>query len=424
MFFKLIQKLNYKKNFPYFICTPLVYGIGAASEHIATAVAYAKRENKKIYLVKTDKLQSLLNYKVCNNSLFDSLNFNESEKDEKLILKLINYLIQLEFIFRRSLAIVLKYFFKIDIGESFRFALLGSSDLYSEKDIPEYKKINPLGIQGSQIGIKSKKKSKCHFILSEKGLSKKKFVCLHVRDQEFYKDGDRRPYRNSNINNYIELIKFLIQKDYTVFRLGEKPLNKINFNNKDFIDYPNSGLKSDIMDLYLIKECDFYVGTPSGPLDTAYLFEKPVFVTNLYDLYPSFPRKKNDRGLLRTIVRKDTGQKLSVREFAKLNIKYHQTEVLIDDLNFFENTSEELYNGMREYLDLFQDNNQKILTFEKKQVDLNSFLKSRLEEIYNEEVMKKNHFKNNRWKKNEFLRIIKRFKSCEGTYTKSSFNLN
>ena len=424
MFFKLIQKLNYKKNFPYFICTPLVYGIGAASEHIATAVAYAKRENKKIYLVKTDKLQSLLNYKVCNNSLFDSLNFNESEKDENLILKLINYLIQLEFIFRRSLAIVLKYFFKIDIGESFRFALLGSSDLYSEKDIPEYKKINPLGIQGSQIDIKSKKKSKCHFILSEKGLSKKKFVCLHVRDQEFYKDGDRRPYRNSNINNYIELIKFLIQKDYTVFRLGEKPLNKINFNNKDFIDYPNSGLKSDIMDLYLIKECDFYVGTPSGPLDTAYLFEKPVFVTNLYDLYPSFPRKKNDRGLLRTIVRKDTGQKLSVREFAKLNIKYHQTEVLIDDLNFFENTSEELYNGMREYLDLFQDNNQKILTFEKKQVDLNSFLKSRLEEIYNEEVMKKNHFKNNRWKKNEFLRIIKRFKSCEGTYTKSSFNLN
>ena len=424
MFFKLIQKLNYKKNFPYFICTPLVYGIGAASEHIATAVAYAKRENKKIYLVKTDKLQSLLNYKVCNNSLFDSLNFNESEKDENLILKLINYLIQLEFIFRRSLAIVLKYFFKIDIGESFRFALLGSSDLYSEKDIPEYKKINPLGIQGSQIDIKSKKKSKCHFILSEKGLSKKKFVCLHVRDQEFYKDGDRRPYRNSNINNYIELIKFLIQKDYTVFRLGEKPLNKINFNNKDFIDYPNSGLKSDIMDLYLIKECDFYVGTPSGPLDTAYLFEKPVFVTNLYDLYPSFPRKKNDRGLLRTIVRKDTGQKLSVREFAKLNIKYHQTEVLIDDLNFFENTSEELYNGMKEYLDLFQDNNQKILTFEKKQVDLNSFLKSRLEEIYNEEVMKKNYFKNNRWKKNEFLRIIKRFKSCEGTYTKSSFNLN
>ena len=110
--------------------------------------------------------------------------------------------------------------------------------------------------------------------------------------ESFYKDGDRRPYRNSNINNYIELIKLLIQKDYTVFRLGSRPLSKLHFNDKNFIDYPNSELKSDIM-VVAIKECEFYVGTPSGPLDTkAYLFEKPVLVTNLYDLYPEFSEKK------------------------------------------------------------------------------------------------------------------------------------
>ena len=112
MFFKLIQKLNYKRNFPYFVCTPLVYGIGAASEHIATAVAYAKRENKKICIIKTDKLQSLLNYRVCNNSLFDSLVFNEIETRQNLTLRLINFLIQSEFILRRSLAIILKKIFK------------------------------------------------------------------------------------------------------------------------------------------------------------------------------------------------------------------------------------------------------------------------------------------------------------------------
>ena len=422
MFFKLIQKLNYKRNFPYFVCTPLVYGIGAASEHIATAVAYAKRENKKIRIIKTDKLQSLLNYRVCNNSLFDSLVFNEIETRQNLTLRLINFLIQSEFILRRSLAIILKKFLKINIGENFRFALLGSSDLYSEKGTPEYRKINPLSIEGSKINILSKKKDIFYQILSKKGLSKKKFVCLHVRDGEFYKDGDRRPYRNSNINNYIELIKLLIQKDYTVFRLGSRPLSKLHFNDKNFIDYPNSELKSDIMDLCLIKECEFYVGTPSGPLDTAYLFEKPVLVTNLYDLYPSFPRKKNDRGLLRTVIKKDTGQKLDLKEFAQLNIKYHQTEVLIDDLDFVENTSEELYNGMIEYLDLFQDQNQKILKFENNQIKVNEFLKFRLEEIYNEEVVKKNYFKENNWKKNEFLRIIKRFKSCQGTYTNSSIS--
>ena len=111
-------------------------------------------------------------------------------------------------------------------------------------------------------------------------------------------------------------------------------------------------------------------------------------------IYIQVFREKNDRGLLRTVI-KDTGQKLDLKEFAQLNIKYHQTEVLIDDLDFVENTSEELYNGMIEYLDLFQDQNQKILKFENNQIKVNEFLKFRLEEIYNEEVVKRNYFKEN-----------------------------
>ena len=52
MFFKFFQRLNHKKNFPYFICTPLIYGLGKASEHIYIAAAYAKRHDKKIILIK------------------------------------------------------------------------------------------------------------------------------------------------------------------------------------------------------------------------------------------------------------------------------------------------------------------------------------------------------------------------------------
>ena len=53
MFFNLFKKLNYIKKFPYFICTPLVYGIGAASEHIAMASAQAKRAGKRLLIIKT-----------------------------------------------------------------------------------------------------------------------------------------------------------------------------------------------------------------------------------------------------------------------------------------------------------------------------------------------------------------------------------
>ena len=420
MFFKIFEKLNSSKKFPYLICTPLVYGIGAASEHIAIAASYAKKTKKKLLLIKTRSLKKLLKYKVCNNALFDSLVINNEIKNKNLIYKFIDFLIQVEFVIRRTLAIVFKSLFSIDLGEKFRFALLGSSDIYSESKIQNYDEVLPLSIKESKIDLNKKDKEICFKLLKNFDPENNKIVCLHVRDDGYYKDGNRRAYRNSNINNYIELIENLISKDYLVFRLGDNTANKINYDNKRFINYPFTDLKSDLMDLFLIKECAFYIGTPSGPMDTAYLFDKPVLMTNLYDVYPSFPRKKNDRGIFKTVIKKKTGEKLNIKEFANLNINYHQTEVLIEDLQFIENTKEELYLGINEYLKLIEKN----FEFEKSQINFNNFLRNRLEEIYSTEVKNMNFFKNNIWKRNEFLRIVKRFKSCEGTYTSSYLNNN
>ena len=83
MFFKLFQKLNRKKYFPYFICTPLIYGIGAASEHIFMASAYSKIKNKKLLIVKINILKKLLKYNICNNALFDSLVINGESQVKK-----------------------------------------------------------------------------------------------------------------------------------------------------------------------------------------------------------------------------------------------------------------------------------------------------------------------------------------------------
>ena len=61
MFFKIINYLNSKKNFPYYISTPIVYGIGGASEHIAMVASHAKRASKKILIFKTRYFQKFLN---------------------------------------------------------------------------------------------------------------------------------------------------------------------------------------------------------------------------------------------------------------------------------------------------------------------------------------------------------------------------
>ena len=58
------------------------------------------------------------------------------------------------------------------------------------------------------------------------------------------------------------------------------------------------------------------------------------------------------------------------------------------------------------------------------QKNFNKFLNKRLKDIYEYDFVKKNYFKKNIWKKNEFIRITKRFKSCEGTFNKSYLKNN
>ena len=426
MFFKIINYLNSKKNFPYYISTPIVYGIGGASEHIAMVAAHAKRLSKKILIFKTRYFQKFLNYNVCNNALFDSLILNDQVNKKNFFYFLLDFLIQIEFTLRRVLAIFFKKFFRIDFGESFRFSFLGVTNLYTSNEI-NYNQINPLGIKETKADLENEKKKEFYKLLRSHGVKDKKFVCLHVRDNIYCKDAGRREYRNSNIKNYVELIKLLIGKNYYVFRLGDKPTPKLNFSSKQFIDYPYSNFKSELMDLFLIKECEFYVGTLSGPMDTAYLFNKPMLLTNMYDLFPSFPRKKNDRGIFKKMKNRKTGEIINIKDFAKLNLNYHHYEIDIGDIVFEENSPEELHDAMREYLDLINNKNNLNnvqIKFDDIQLKFNNFLHKRLKEIYEEELVKKNFFKNDNWKKCEFIKIIKRFKSCEGTFNSSYLQKN
>ena len=138
MFHRLFNFLNKRDFFPYYICTPLIYSIGNASEHIYTAAAYAKRKRKKILIFKINFFQRFLKYDICNNELFDSLILNNQNENRGVFYHLTNFFIQIEFVFRRFLALKLKKYLNVDLGESFRFPLLGSRDLYSTKNISRF----------------------------------------------------------------------------------------------------------------------------------------------------------------------------------------------------------------------------------------------------------------------------------------------
>ena len=92
-----------------------------------------------------------------------------------------------------------------------------------------------------------------------------------------------------------------------------------------------------------------------------------------------------------------------------MNVKYHQTEVNIDEYHFEENSSEELLSAIKEFINNVQEteNFKKKINFNEKQILLNKILNERLEEIYNIDVLKNNYFKKDTWKKMSLLRLLK-----------------
>ena len=106
------------------------------------------------------------------------------------------------------------------------------------------------------------------------------YVCIHIRTGAYYAEAVGN-IRNANIDNYYRLIINLVERGFYVVRLGDNiELPERFIGLPGFLDYPSSPLKSELCDLWLIKNCAFYIGTPSGILDTAFLFNKDVILTN------------------------------------------------------------------------------------------------------------------------------------------------
>ena len=106
------------------------------------------------------------------------------------------------------------------------------------------------------------------------------FVCLHVRDGGYCGDHQQASTRNADIMNYLDAIEEVTSPGGWVVRMGDSNMPRLP-PVKQVIDYPFLAEKCALMDIYLIKECQLYMGMPSGILDVAMLFQRPTIVTNL-----------------------------------------------------------------------------------------------------------------------------------------------
>lgn len=107
------------------------------------------------------------------------------------------------------------------------------------------------------------------------------FVCLHVREPSHYAElpGVGQTHRNASIENYMDAIKHVTANGGWVIRMGGPRSPKLP-KMPNVYDYSRSLFRSGIMDLFLIRNARYFIGTTSGLTNIAVSFGIPCALVN------------------------------------------------------------------------------------------------------------------------------------------------
>jgi putative glycosyltransferase (TIGR04372 family) len=356
----IIDYFSNRKNSSVVLLSPLVYAVGDCAEEIYFGLLKARRENKKLYILRPYNIEWLLKYRLTNRELFKiesdyccSLNGNYLEK-------LIRTVLTIGYVPFRVFNLLLRKYFKKSLNESYSFPRIGIMTLWQPKR--RMKKFSKQIVHSFDwaeqlnryLPIRLQKESymKAEEIRGKIGLGKEDwFVCLHVREAGFRKDSGRREWRNSSISNYIPAIKAITEAGGWVIRMGDNTMIPLPQMDR-VIDYPFSQFKSDLMDLYFISGCKFYVASQSGILDVAVLFQKPVVIPNMVTWTLGYLIRTGDLGIMKHVYSRLEGRFLSIKELFEGGWAMQELSgSLSQDYEMHENSPEEIKALVSEYLD-------------------------------------------------------------------------
>jgi putative glycosyltransferase (TIGR04372 family) len=179
------------------------------------------------------------------------------------------------------------------------------------------------------------------------------YVCVFARDNAFlentmtYNDWSYHDRRNSNIDNFIEAIKFLIEKGLTVIRVGSVVNKPISFSHPRLIDYSVSEHQCEFLDIFLVGTCKFFLGASSGIGDVANPFNIPKLNVDMAE-YGIVPIGKNCLYIPKKHKFTKTGQYLHFKEAFGIKLKQYSANSQELGLEFEDNSPEDILQAAEE----------------------------------------------------------------------------
>jgi len=194
-------------------------------------------------------------------------------------------------------------------------------------------------------------------ILKKHGINikHKKFVCLMVRDNSYLKGNawDYHNYRDTDVQDYKYAVRSLIDRGYTVFRMGKRVNDELSINNQNFIDYAFSEMKTDLLDIYLCAKCEFFISTGTGLDAVALIFRRPIVYVNYVPLGHFVSYGKDSITIVKHHYSIELDKYLNMSEIFTYGVGYsmHSNDYEDKDVKLIDNSPEEIRDAVIEMVD-------------------------------------------------------------------------
>jgi putative glycosyltransferase (TIGR04372 family) len=141
---------------------------------------------------------------------------------------------------------------------------------------------DPLWIEGMpRVSFSAEEEIEGQKFLAEHGLEKYKYLCYTVRTESYYlarmAEGiilKPQTRRNPSEQTYLQVAELLYRPGMPILRMGKDLSPVIGANDTKIIDYA-SGLRSDFLDVYLMKYCKYVFVGNTGIVYLRWLWNLP-----------------------------------------------------------------------------------------------------------------------------------------------------
>jgi putative glycosyltransferase (TIGR04372 family) len=202
-------------------------------------------------------------------------------------------------------------------------------------------------------------------LLSKYNLFKEdKIVCLHLRDSAYLAelapgaDYSYHDYRDAKISSYKLAIQYLIEQGYKVVRIGNGSNQVLDLKSNNYVDLCVNHDKQygDFFEVLLLSCCDFFIGTTSGPMTLAAIFDTPTLVVNSAPCHhPYFkharfiPKRLFKNNIEVNLMELHRGAKLSDDNSKLLIMCTDNRELIQNGYEYLDNNENDIYLAIVEF---------------------------------------------------------------------------